>query len=192
VQRRQQGVGFRQAADAVEGEGVADLGLAEEAPRVAGDQSDQHQLGRPLRRVLETNVATLRRIRQHAVGDGQRQGTRDRQTQGEAEAAREAGGHDRADDGEDERRVPVAGRRHGDDGESQLSEELEQAPGVVLVVAEREESASGRVDDERRAPRPDGSVDRPAQGGDDEADDDRSPADAGDERRERRKSVGGI
>ena len=190
MQRRQQGIGLGQAADAVEGERVAHLGFAEEAAGIAGDEGDQHQLGRPLRGVLEADTAGPRP--HHPVRNAEGEGARHGQTQGEAKAAGEAGGHDGADDGEDERRVPVAGGRHGDDGEAQLAEELQEAPRVVLVVAEGEERADGCIDDERRSPEADGALQRPPEGGDDEADDNRAPTDARDERREGRQPVSGV
>ncbi len=72
------------------------------------------------------------------------------------------------------------------------AEELQEAPRVVLVVAEREERPDGCIDDERRSPEADGALQRPPEGGDDEADDDRAPTDARDERRERRQPVGWV
>ena len=171
---------------------MTDLGLTEQATGVPGDQGDEHELGRPLGRVLQTDAAAPSRRGDDGVGDAEGEGARHGQAQGEAKATGEAGGHDGADDGEDERRVPVAGGRHGDDGEAQLAEELQEAPRVVFVVAEREERPDGCIDDQCRSPEADGALQGAPEGGDDEADDDRAPTDARDERREGRQPVSGV
>ena len=97
VKGRQEGVGLREPADAIEGQRVPYLGFTEQT---AGDKDE---LRRPLRRVLEPNAAALGRGGHHVVRDGEGQRARHGQPQGEAEASGEAGGHDRTDDGEDER-----------------------------------------------------------------------------------------
>ena len=50
VEREEQGVGVGEPAEAVEGERVLAVGLAGDAAGVAGDQRDEQQLDRPLRR----------------------------------------------------------------------------------------------------------------------------------------------
>ena len=169
---------------------MAHLGLAEEPPGVAGHQGDQHQLGRPLGRVLQAGGARGRR--HQAVGDGDGEGACGGQLEGEAKAAGEAGGDDGADDREHERRVPVAGGGHRHERQNQLGQQRQQADAAVLIVGERPERPVEGVDDEGDAPAGHASVDGPAQGRHHEAEEDGAPPEGRDQRPEGRQPVGRV
>ena len=125
VQRVEQRVGVGEAAEAVEGQRLLPLGLAEDPPGVAGDHRHQEKEERPLRRPPECLV--VRRGKE--VGD--RDGARSPESgvDGEREAPGEARGDHRGHQGEDERGLPVSGARDHDDTEGQLGEHPQTATG---------------------------------------------------------------
>ncbi len=112
VEAEQQVVGIDEAAHAVEGFGLAVVGVTGDAPGVAGDHADQNELHTPLRGgpgVLGGGVA----LQEHRDPDCEARGHGE--TDRRPETGDETSDRDRSQRREDERRIEVAG---GCDGES--------------------------------------------------------------------------
>ena len=146
VQRVEEEVGVGEATEAVEGQGVLAVGLAGDAPGVAGDEGDEDQPHGPLDRGLHgVGGAVVEQERdRHGTGGG------DGDPQGEAEPAGEPGDHHRRDDREHERRVPVAGGDDRADVDADLDQHPDDAGGVV-DVADRLDDPEDVVEHEDRA-----------------------------------------
>ena len=122
--------------------------------------------------------------------DGDAEGDRERSAHRERKAPCEARGHDRGEQAEDERRAPVPRAHDGPHVEGDLGEHRDDAPEPPVVVVERPEGAPQRVPQQHQSPDEDVELVDLADGGDDEPDGERAPADARDQRPEGGQPVG--